>query len=242
MRCRMLDPVPASRRSLVTLIAFTSVGIAVAGCGKRPGVASLAAASASASASAIALGSPPAASALPAREDDLPEPVPPSPLATSCAGMSLVIVSIDTVSAPGALDVNIELRNDGAEHVPLMLTGDGSASDRRNPRLLFELTPDDTTPLYGCGVMNGLSPQDFAFIAPKERRRLEWVTPHWLPSKPGRYTLRATYENDPTSSALGHNPPGPRTDRLVARARQTVPCRLVSNAVSFTWTYRAPEP
>jgi hypothetical protein len=78
----------------------------------------------------------------------------------------------------------------------------------------------------------------FVFLAPGEHRRLGWIQPP-LPSKPGRYALRATYTNDPTSDELGDNMPGPKTDKLVARVRKTVPCTLVSNTVSFTWSQAA---
>ena len=128
----------------------------------------------------------------------------------------------------------IELRNDAARHVPLMLTGDGSSSGRRNPTLTFDLTPNDVAPQMGCGNMNGLSASEIVFLAPGEHAKLGWVNAP-TPSKPGRYTLRATYRNDPTSKDLGDNREGPETDRLVARVRKTVPCTLVSNVVSFSW-------
>lgn len=183
---------------------------------------------------------PPAPPAPPAAANetepqDETEPLAPSPLAKTCKGVSLVLVSAKVDARYKVVDSVLELRNDSAEHVHLMLPGDGSSNGRRNPKVMFELTPNDVTPLMGCGNMNSISPEDFTFLAPSEKKRLTWAHLPMTPSKAGRYALRATYENDPTSTELGHNLAGPKTDALTARARKTVACRLVSNTLSFTW-------
>jgi hypothetical protein len=138
------------------------------------------------------------------------------------------------------VDAVLELRNGSAFYVPVALPADGSSQGRRNPTLKFELTPNNVAPAMGCGNMNGASAADFVTLAAGASKKLEWAHPP-TPSKPGRYSLRATYQNDPQSplSMLGDNMPGPKTDQLVARARKTVPCTLTSNAVSFTWTQPA---
>lgn len=169
------------------------------------------------------------------REDDSAaevEPPVPSPLATTCEGVSLVIRSVKVYDQ--YVDARVALHNDSSQHVPLMLTGDGSSHGRRNPTLTFALTPQHVAKRPGCGNMNRLEAADLVVLAPGERRELDWVYAP-TPSKPGTYTLRVTYENDPKSDALGDRVKGPEMDRLLARVRKTVPCTLVSNTVSFTW-------
>jgi hypothetical protein len=186
-------------------------------------------------ADAAAVPVDPSVMALP-REDASPEevePPVPSPLATTCQGVSLVISSVTVHDH--YVDARVALRNDSSQHVPLMLTGDGSSDGRRNPTLTFALSPKHIAEQAGCGNMNRLEASDFVFLAPGERRELQWAHAP-TPSKSGTYTLRATYENDPKSDALGGRAVGPKMDRLLARVRKTVPCTLVSNTVSFTWT------
>jgi hypothetical protein len=219
-------------------LAFAA--LACGGCGKRAFVPDETSAAGSASAASLTVVSPSLDAgdlsppqAPTEKEDDEPERPPPSPLATTCAGVSLAIVSV-TKDAHG-VDAVVELRNDSSAHVPLMLPGDGSVSGRRNPTVTFELSPDRVEPQAGCGNMNAMSPREIAFLAPHSRTKLGWLYPP-TPSQSGEYTLRATYRNDPTSDRLGDNRPGPKTDALVARVRKTLPCTLVSNTVTFTWT------
>jgi hypothetical protein len=174
---------------------------------------------------------PPLQPPSPEKEDE-PPPATPSPLAAGCEGVSLVIASVTKDSR--SVRAVVELRNGSSSHVPLMLPGDGSGSGRRNPTVTFELSPNRVKKVAGCGNMNALSPREIVFLAPGSRTGLDWMQPP-TPSKPGSYTLRATYRNDPTSERLGDNFPGPKTDALVARARKTAPCTLVSNTVTFQW-------
>ena len=227
---------------MLRLARALSLTVAIVGlaCGKRPFVPEEAPSS-SASPSLVLHG-PPAldASALapfePHDDDadasDATEPPTPTALSATCNGVSLVITSLTTDQ--NGVDAVVELRNGSSSHVPLMLPGDGSDSGRRNPTVTFELSPNKPAPTYGCGNMNALSPREIVFLPPSSRTRLSWLTAP-TPASPGHYTLRATYRNDPTSDRLGDNMPGPKTDRLLARVRKTVPCTLTSNTLSFTW-------
>ena len=229
------------------LPGLTVVVIACGACGKRAFVPEEGAGATSASPLVVLGGLPPDAGASaslppdptpvpPSGTDDAAEPRPPSPLSTSCEGVSLVIASV--TEQEHHVNAVVELRNGSATHVPLMLPGDGSGSGRRNPTLTFELSPNEVERQAGCGNMNALSADEIAFLAPASRTKLGWLSPP-TPSKPGQYTLRATYRNDPTSERLGDNKPGPKTDKLIARARKTIACTLVSNTVSFVW--KTPE-
>ncbi len=228
-------------RSFVRFLAST-IALLVVACGKRSFSPEEASPAASSTATVV-LVTPPALDASvwvmtePLRErkkeeEDGIERPPPSPLATTCAGVSLVIVSV-TKDQYG-VDAVVELHNGSSAHMPLMLPGDGSGSGRRNPSVAFELSPNRVEPQLGCGNMNSLDPREIAFLAPHSRTKLGWLRPP-TPSSPGQYTLRATYRNDPTSDALGDNFPGPKTDALIARVRKTLPCTLVSNTVTFAW-------
>jgi hypothetical protein len=171
---------------------------------------------------------PPAAGAPQTDDDDASSP---SPLATTCDGVSLALVSV-TTNTYGVQAV-LELRNGSSAHVPLMMPGDGSSFGRRNPTLRFELSPDRVAPRSICGNMNPMSAADFVTLAPGRHAKIEWASPP-SPAEPGQYTLRATYVNDPDSRLLAGTRYG--EGALVARAGRTVPCKLVSNAVTFMWT------
>lgn len=223
-----------------------ALAIVALACGKRAFVPDDGGAAASASASAMTgfdsaptYADPswwPTPDAAAPEKDDEPERPPPAPLATTCDGVHLVIASL-TKDQDGVNAV-VELRNSSSAHVPLMLPGDGSVSGRRNPTVTFELSPNRVEPRAGCGNMNALNAREIVFLAPGTRTKLDWLYPP-TPSKPGQYTLRATYRNDPTSDRLGDTMPGPKADKLIARVRKTLPCTLVSNPVTFTWS--APE-
>jgi hypothetical protein len=158
---------------------------------------------------------------------------PPTPLATTCEGVELVIESAQRFE--DRFEVVVALHNHSKEYVSLMLTGDGSNGGRRNPSVRLELSPNDVLPAAGCGNMSPTNPAEFIYLAPAERRALGWIYPP-TPSKPGRYTLRATYRNDPQSNNLGDDSPGPAADRFIARLRKTVSCTLASKPFAFTWT------
>lgn len=214
-------------------LSFAAVAMFAVACGKRSFVAE----EASTASSSASVTSPefeePRSPAPAAPKDDEPEAPPPSPLATTCNGVSLVLTS--TGQDRNGVNVALELRNAAAAHVPLMLPGDGSILGRRNPTVTFELSPNDVVKSAGCGNMNAMNARELVFLAPGSRTELLGVYPP-RPSKPGEYSLRATYQNDPTTDRLGDNMPGPKTDKLVARVRKTLRCTLVSNSVKFTWT------
>lgn len=181
---------------------------------------------------------PPPEDAAAARVEVVAEPsdgtdraVDAGPFVSQCAGVSLVMVSAKPDKY--AVDVVLELRNDGASPVSLMTTGDGSSHDMRNPTVAFELTPDRRAVEARCGNVNDLSAEDFVTLAPGARHKLGWVRGP-RPAKPGRYTLRATFENDPSGNLI-RGVASPPDKALVARARATAPCRLTSNTLAFDW-------
>ena len=142
-----------------------------------------------------------------------------------------MLVSI--AAKQGSVEPVLELRNASGAAVALMKTGDGSTSDMRNPSLRFEILPANLAVVGRCGNVNGLSEEDFVTLPPGGHTKLDWlyVAP---PKVSGRYTIRATYRNDPKSTLL-RGLAAPPSKKLVARARATVPCELVSNTLTFDW-------
>jgi hypothetical protein len=212
------------------VLVLAASAIFVAACGKRSYVAP---APSSAPVLPATFTAGPALAGdrgVPQENDDRERPAI-KPLATTCNGVSLVLVSVTT--SEGGVDAVLELRNAGAESVPLMMPGDGSTSGRRNPTVTFELTPSHVAPRMGCGNMNDMSAADFVTLGPRRYVRVGW-TDAPTPSETGHYTLRAIYRNDPKSPLLGHD--AESANELVVRARKTVPCTLVSNTVAFVWT------
>lgn len=159
------------------------------------------------------------------------DPPPTTPFVSRCSGVSLVLVSV--AAKQGSVEPVVELRNGGGASVALMNTGDGSTSDMRNPSLKFEILPANLSTVGRCGNVNGLSEEDFVTLPPGGRAKLGWlyVAP---PKTAGRYTIRAIYRNDPKSTLL-RGLAAPPSQKLVARARATVACELVSNTLTFDW-------
>lgn len=164
-------------------------------------------------------------------ETESAEPPPATPFVSRCTGVSLVLVSV--TSKQGSVEPILELQNGSGASVALMNTGDGSTSDMRNPSLTFEVLPANLSVAGRCGNVNGLSEADFVTLPPGGRAKLGWlyVAP---PKSAGRYTIRAIYRNDPKSTLL-RGLAAPPSQKLVARARTTVPCELVSNTLTFDW-------
>jgi hypothetical protein len=156
---------------------------------------------------------------------------PTTPFVSRCSGVSLVLVSV--AAKQGSVEPVLELRNGSGASVALMNTGDGSTSDMRNPSLKFEILPANLSIVGRCGNVNGLSEEDFVTLPPGGHAKLGWlyVAP---PKTPGRYTIRAIYRNDPKSTLL-RGLAAPPSQKLVARARATVACELVSNTLTFDW-------
>jgi len=214
--------------SLLLLVVASLESLGVVACGKHR-------APPDAGSEAVATEEPADPPSTEPRDETPPPPDPPvpDPLATTCEGVSLVLSPVRLVDGKW-LDATLELRNDAKAWVPIMLSGDGSLGGRRNPAVTFELRPDRALPAPGCGNMDPLNTKEIVFLEPGGSRALEWLRAP-TPSKPGSYTLRATYVNDPRSSRLGHDRPGRTRDALVARVRKTVPCSLTSNVVTFDW-------
>ena len=153
------------------------------------------------------------------------------PFVSRCTGVSLVMVSAKPDKY--AVDVVLELRNDGPAPLELMTTDDGSCHDMRNPAVTFDLTPNQRSIQARCGNVNGLTANDFVSLAPGMHHKLEWIHGP-TPARRGRYTIRATYENDPNAEILRGLAAAPEP-ALVKRARATVACRVVSNSLTFDW-------
>ena len=167
----------------------------------------------------------------PSDDGDAPTDPRAPPFVSRCTGVSLVIVSVNT--SHGALEPVVELRNAGPAAVPLMTTGDGSTADMRNPSIKFDISPKKLSISARCGNVKALSTQDFVTLARGARSKLGWLYAP-SPSQACRYTIRATYTNDP-SSQLFRGLAVPSDPTLVARTRATVPCQLTSNTFTFDW-------
>lgn len=153
---------------------------------------------------------------------------PGQPFVSKCEGVVLDLAMGGGAPGDVGLPVKATLRNTGRKAISLMLTGDGSDSGRRNPTFAFELTPDRASPVGLCGMMNAITDADFINLAPGESRELEWLFAP-TPAGSGRYTLSATYRNDPMSD------PGQTPEALVPRFRRTVACEAKSHTLTFDW-------
>ena len=122
-----------------------------------------------------------------------------------------------------------------------MTTGDGSSYDRRNPSVSFALTPNDVGNEDRCGMINAMEDADFVTLKPGESRKLDWIRPP-QPGKPGRYTLRATYRNDPSAKPMRGGEPHPPTASQMEKLSRTVPCEVTSNALTFEWNGNSAKP
>lgn len=131
---------------------------------------------------------------------------------------------------------DVELVNTGDRAVTLVMPGDGSDAAWRTPILRWSVSSEtgyETPPLFRCGNVNPLRPDEVFTLAPGERRRL----PQWVPPisgvSPGAYTLRLTYINDPTLKWQGV-PLGPHDPAAIERIRESTPCRAISNELKVT--------
>ena len=75
---------------------------------------------------------------------------------------------------------------------------------------------------------------DFVTLPPRGAAKLGWLVPP-TPGKPGRYSLRAIYRNDPAAKPMRGGEPRPPTQTQLDRLAKTVPCELRSNALAFDW-------
>lgn len=156
--------------------------------------------------------------------------VAPSALA-DCPNVTL---ALKLKKADAGLELEAVLKNGDKAPIDLMTTGDGSSFGKRNPRLTFTLEPNDIQAVGTCGFINALADQDFITLKPGESRKLDWVHPP-TPGKPGRYTLKVTYKNDPAATPLGSGAPKPPTAEQLARIAKTTLCEVTSAPLSFTW-------
>lgn len=151
----------------------------------------------------------------------------PAPFVSGCTD---IVLTIGVRKSKEVFELDATLTNEGKAPVALVRTGDGSTGGRRNPSLVFELRPDTPAPEGRCGMMNAFEDADFVTLLPKQKLPLEWILPP-PPAKPGRYTLRATYRNEPGRVDTGAQ----LTEAQRTRHERTVPCEVTSNTLTFDW-------
>ncbi len=172
-------------------------------------------------------------------EQETAAPSQPAPLFVSkCKDVTLTIKA-KAITASG-MELDVELANAGRRPVTLMRTNDGSDANMRNPSVSFDLTPRKIAPQGRCGLINAFDDHDIVTLAPGARIKLEWLYPPH-PSAPGRYTLRATYRNDPAADPMRGKAPAPSAAQL-ARVDATTACEVTSNGLSFDWPAKTPNP
>lgn len=156
-----------------------------------------------------------------------PAPTAPAspPFVSTCKGIELVLSKVRQDGPIVAFE--LQLHNSSKVAVALMRSGDGSSSQRRNPSLSFAVQPNNVTEPGQCGMMNAMAEEDFVTLQPGQSVKLDWGHAN-TPNKSGKYTLQATYRNDPASQQMSGDP-------LFPRIAKTVPCEVTSAAVSFDW-------
>jgi hypothetical protein len=148
-----------------------------------------------------------------------------APFKSVCQGVELELTAVRQDG--DAVAFALYLKNTGTSSASLMVSGDGSASSRRNPYITFSVTPNMTSKPGLCGLMNPLTEEDFVNLAPGAKRKLEWGYAN-TPMQSGAYTLQVTYRNDPyTRQHEG--------SAFLPRIRQTLACEVTSAKVPFTW-------
>jgi hypothetical protein len=182
---------------------------------------------------------PPAPSAAPHAAEVAPATSAPSaaekaPFVSTCQAVSFTLAT-KRISASG-VELRAELVNRGSAPIALTRTGDGSVAGARYPTVTFSLTPDRHADPGRCGLINAMTVGDLVTLAPGAKVELEWLFPP-TPSEPGRYTLRATYRNDPAAEPIRSGAVPPSAE-LLARYRATSPCEVTSNELTFHWTGR----
>lgn len=153
---------------------------------------------------------------------------------SAAADCPKVTLALKLKKAGDGLQVEAVLQNGDKAPIDLMAPGDGSSFGKRNPQLRFTLEPNDIQAVGTCGFINALTDKDFITLKPGESRKLEWVHPP-TPGKPGRYTLKVTYKNDPAATPLGSGAPRPPTPEQLARVAKTALCEVTSAPLRFTW-------
>lgn len=160
-----------------------------------------------------------------------------APFVSKCSNLRLTLESL----APnkfGPPRVKVSIANDGPLPVSLMVPGDGSEDDGRNPTITW--TVDGKVPPRGlrCGNISSLAPRDVVEIASHDSMELDRVH---LPEDQaiGVHNVVIRYRNDPAGPMPGFKDGQPGVPAaLLAKARATTPCELVSAPLRATW---APE-
>jgi hypothetical protein len=148
-----------------------------------------------------------------------------APFKSVCKGIELELTGVRQEG--DAVAFSLFLKNTGTSSASLMISGDGSASSRRNPSVSFLVTPNTTSTPGLCGLLNPITEEDFVNLSPGTKRKLEWGYAN-TPTQSGAYTLQITYRNDPETRQHEGN-------AFLPRIRQTLACEVTSAKVPFTW-------
>lgn len=137
-------------------------------------------------------------------------------------------------------DIRAEITNPGSDPVTLVLPGDRSDSGGRTPLVSWQVRvvrqardPGAAPVRLRCGNINPLTPEEVFELEQEETRELgQWVS---LPPfrAPGVYEVQLRYENRPDLEWWGI-PLGAHDAGAMKRVRESTPCVLESNVLTFT--------
>lgn len=136
-------------------------------------------------------------------------------------------------------EIRAEVSNPGPDPAVLVMPGDRSDSGGRTPIItwMIRVVRRDGEPgrepiTIGCGNINPLRSEEVFVLKQDESRDLgSWVN---LPPfrAPGVYEVQLKYENRPSLEWSGL-PLAPHDADAMERVRNSTPCVLVSNALTF---------
>jgi hypothetical protein len=136
-------------------------------------------------------------------------------------------------------DIRAEISNPGADPAVLVLPGDRSDLGGRTPIITWRIRvirqdrePGPEPLRIHCGNINPLRSEEVFVLKQDESRELgQWVS---LPAfrVPGVYDVQLKYENRPSLEWSGL-PLGPHDADAMRRVRDSTPCVLESNVLTF---------
>ncbi|MBX3187768.1 MAG: hypothetical protein KF819_12165 [Labilithrix sp.] len=127
------------------------------------------------------------------------------------------------------------LVNTASRSFTLVEPGDGSEVGWRTPTITWKVTTLAGSPVPRvergrCGNINSIRDKEIFDLAPRGRH----VFDEWFGAPdvaPGKYVVRAVYENNPQANLDGV-PLGSHSATALARVRKSTPCRVESNAIT----------
>ncbi len=174
----------------------------------------------------------------------------PSKLPPPIEGLSLEVKIKKTTVRAGEMILasSATLIHRGPETISLVMPGDGSDCDWRQPFVVWSVLdagersakhPDRPQPsnLPRCGNVNSLR-ADEVFVLKKGAKKVlsDWLAPFRI-DEPGRYRVRLVYLNEPERKALRSGLPlGEPTPEILAAFKATTPLRVMSNEIVITVT------